>query len=177
VSQAGDAAFREVQRFRQWWVWLLVYGGAALTWYGFVQQIIFGQPFGTNPAPDWMMWLIWLLFGIGFPLLFHRLKLIVEVRPDHILIRYVPFVTRLIPFGEIERHEARSYEPIQEFGGWGIRGWGSKRRAYSVSGRSGVELTLYDGRRILIGSLKPEELDQAIGASVGKSSSSRWEPF
>ena len=64
VRQAGAVAFREEQRFRQWWVWLLVYGAAALGWYGFIQQIIFGQPWGTNPAPDWAMWLIWLFIHL-----------------------------------------------------------------------------------------------------------------
>jgi len=156
--------FREVQKFHQWWVWLLVYGLAALTWYGFVQQIILGQPFGSNPASDWMMWLIALLFGIGLPVFFHRLRLIVEVRDAHIYIRYVPLVTRQIPFAEIERYQVRTYQPIKEYGGWGIRGRSRDKIAYNVSGNRGVELELYGGRKIMIGSQRPEELAQAIEA-------------
>jgi hypothetical protein len=97
AAEPRYVAFREVQRFRQWWVWLLIYGIAALSWYGFVQQIVLGRPFGSNPAPDWMMWLLFLLFGIGLPLFFHRLKMIVEVREDHIHIRYAPLTTRELP--------------------------------------------------------------------------------
>ncbi|MCA9870553.1 MAG: hypothetical protein KC487_09290, partial [Anaerolineae bacterium] len=59
--------FREEQRFRQSWIWLLILFVAGLQWWGFIQQIIFGQPWGDNPAPDWMMILFWLLFGIGMP--------------------------------------------------------------------------------------------------------------
>ncbi len=154
--------FREIQRFRQWWVWLLVYGIASLVWYGLIQQIIFGKPFGTNPAPDWAMWLIWLLCGIGLPVFFHSLRLIVEVREDHIYIRYAPLVTRKIPFVEIERYEARTYQPIKEYGGWGIKGWSRKKTAYNVSGNQGVELKLHDGRQVMIGSQRPQELAQAI---------------
>ncbi len=164
-AESRYVVFREVQRFRQWWVWLLVYGIAAFSWYGFVQQIVLGRPFGSNPAPDWMMWLLVLLFGIGLPLFFHRLKLIVEVREDHIRIRYAPLTTREIPLAEIKRYEARTYQPIREFGGWGIRGWSKRKRmAYNVSGDRGVELELEDGREIMIGSQNPERLAQAIEA-------------
>jgi hypothetical protein len=166
VNQAGGAAFREVQRLRQWWVWLLVYGAATLTWYGFVQQIVLGQPFGTNPAPDWVMWLIWLTFGFGFPVFFHTLRLVVEVGHDRIRIRYVPLLTRTISFEEIESHAVRTYKPIRECGGWGIRWWGRQRRAYSVSGDQGVELKLHSGERVMVGSQKPEQLAQAL--AVGR---------
>ncbi len=164
MSRVGSVAFREVQRFRQWWVWLLVYGCAALTWYGFIQQIVLGQPFGTNPAPDWMMWLIWLACGFGLPAFFHALKLVTEVREDHIYIRYVPVLTRTIPFEEIESYAVRKYNPIREYGGWGIRGWGGGKRAYNVSGNQGVDLTLRSGKEILIGSQKPKELAQVLPA-------------
>jgi hypothetical protein len=163
-----EATFREVQRFRQWWIWLLVYGIAIFAWVGFVQQIVLGQPFGANPAPDWAMWLIWVLFGIGFPLFFHALKLVVEVLEDSIHIRYIPLASRKIPFHEINRFEARTYGPIREYGGWGIRWWGKHRLAYSVSGDRGVELTLDGGRRVMIGSQRSEELAWAIARALDK---------
>jgi hypothetical protein len=162
------ARFREVQRFRQWWIWLLVYGIAIFSWYGFIQQIILGQPFGSNPAPDWAMWLIWVLFGIGFPLFFHTVKLEVTVLEDCVQIRYVPLASRRIPFQEIERFVVRTYSPIREFGGWGLRWGGRNRRAYNVSGNRGVELTLRDGGRVMLGSQRPEELDQALAGGLGR---------
>ncbi len=164
MSQNRDAAFREVQKFRQWWVWLLVYGAAALTWYSFIQQIVLGQPFGSNPGPDWMVWLIWLACGIGLPALFHILKLVVEVRHHSIQIQYVPLLTREIPFEEIESFAVRKYNPIREYGGWGIRGRGRKKKAFNVSGDRGVDLRLRSGEEILIGSQKPEQLAQALPA-------------
>ena len=161
-SQDRDVAFHEVQKVRQWWVWVLVYGAAALTWYGFIQQIVLGKPFGTHPAPDWAMWLMLLAIGIGFPVLFHILALIVQVLPDHILIRYAPLLKRIIPFAEIESYAVRTYSPIREYGGWGIRGFGRGKRAYNISGNRGVHFWLRNGQEILIGSQKPEKLAQAL---------------
>ena len=93
--------FHEEQRFRQWWVWLMVYGVAALQWWGFIQQIVLGKPWGNNPGPDWMMWLFWVLFGIGLPVFFHILKLTVEVTPEHIFVGYRPLTKRIIPLSDV----------------------------------------------------------------------------
>jgi hypothetical protein len=51
-QQSGYVTFREEQDFhRVWWVLLLVFGMTALMWWGFVQQIILGEPWGSNPGP------------------------------------------------------------------------------------------------------------------------------
>lgn len=39
-----NVLFHEEQRFRQWWIWLLVLGVAALQWWGYVQQIVLDRP-------------------------------------------------------------------------------------------------------------------------------------
>jgi hypothetical protein len=161
-----DVRFREEQRFRQWWIWLLILPLAAFSWWGFVQQIILDQPFGSNPGPDWVIWLTLLLVGIGLPALFISIRLIVTVERDQITIRYRTFTTRRIGFDEIESYEARTYKPIREYAGWGIKGWSAERMSYSVSGREGVELTLRDGKRVMIGSQKAQQLADAIGAGL-----------
>jgi len=154
--------FREVQYMRRvWWVMLLVVGIAVMMWWGFFQQIIVGEPWGNNPGPDWMMWLFLILFGIGFPIAFYWMRLIVEVLDDSVFIRYVPLTKATILLSDIRDVEARTYKPLREYGGWGVRRR-SNRRAYNVSGDRGVELTLHDGQIIMIGSQKAEELALAI---------------
>ena len=64
---------------------------------------------------------------------------------------------------------ARTYKPIREYAGWGIKGWSVDRMSYSVSGREGVELTLTDGKRVMIGSRKAQQLADAIGAGLSES--------
>jgi hypothetical protein len=48
-------------------------------------------------------------------------------------------------------------------GGWGLR-FGAKGKAYNVSGNRGVLLTFEGDKTLLIGSLRADELAQAIRA-------------
>lgn len=159
--------YREVQRWRDvWWVMALVIGLAALQWWIFFQQIVGGVAVGNNPGSDAVVLVTWLIFGVGFPLFFWWLRLEVEVWPEGVLVRYRPFVNRQIPIEEIARAEPRLYRPLGEFGGWGVRGFGA-RIAYNVSGKMGVELTLVDGRRVMLGTQRAAELAAAIYKSWG----------
>lgn len=154
--------FREVQRFRDvWWVMALVFGVAALQWYIFLGQIVGGAPIGNRPASNGVVLLVWLLAGVGLPVLFLLLRLEVEVSPNAVTIRFAPLFIRVIDQREIAGVEPVTYRPLGEFGGWGVRGWGG-RVAYNVRGDQGVELTLTDGRRVLIGSRRAAELAAAI---------------
>jgi len=163
----NNIIYREEQRFRQVWIGLLLAVLVGVVWWGFVQQIVLGKAFGDNPAPDVVMWIIWVIFGIGFPLFFYYLRLVVEVRSDGIHIRYFPIYSRTIAFKDIKSYAVRQYRPILDYGGWGIR-WSSKGTAYNVSGNRGVMLELADGKRILIGSQEPEMLAQAMGTAMNR---------
>jgi hypothetical protein len=154
--------YKEEQRFRQSWVWGIVLVVAALGWWSFIQQIVLGRPFGENPAPDWGVWLLWLFIGVGLPVLFVFIRLVLEVTVDAVIIRYRPLKKRRIPLADIDQAKVRTYNAIKEYGGWGIKGWSFRNVAYNVSGDRGVELTLRDGRRVMLGSQRPEELAQAI---------------
>jgi hypothetical protein len=154
--------FREVQRFRDvWWVMVLVFGVAALQWWLFLSAVAGGL--GFDPAATGVLLFTWLFFGIGFPIFFLMLRLEVEVTPNEVAIRFVPLFGRTIAKREIAVVEVRRYRALGEFGGWGIRGWGG-RVAYNVRGEEGVELTLVDGRHVLIGSGRAVELAAAISA-------------
>ena len=135
-----DAAlFHEDQSFRRTWIWPLVLLPAGLTWYFFLAQIVFLRPMGANPAPDWFVWVLLALFGIGFPWMMFALRMSVMVTHEALYVRYFPFLNHRIPIGEISRCSPRTYSPIGEYGGWGIRGFGNNR-AYNVSGNRGVQL-------------------------------------
>jgi hypothetical protein len=162
-----QSIFTEVQRFRQWWVWLLVVMVGAVAWYGFVQQIVLNKPFGNNPAPDPIMIMILVIFGLFFPVLFFSIKLVTEVRYDGLHVRYFPlqFHFHQISYGEIKNYEIRQYSALKEYGGYGIR-MGKKGRAYNVSGNIGIQFEFHDGKRLLIGTQRPEEFAQALSSVV-----------
>jgi len=155
--------FKEIQHLTQIWVWLIVLIVTILAWYGFIVQIILGKPFGTNPAPDSMMVIIWLLFGIGLPFFISSTKLVTEVREDGIYFKLYPLQHsfKKILFEEIKTYKKRRYHPIREYGGWGLR-FGRRGRAYNISGKKGIQFELVNGKRILIGTQRPDEFFQAV---------------
>jgi hypothetical protein len=155
--------YREVQRFRQIWIWLVVLALAGLIWYALITQLFFQRPFGNNPLPDVWLIIFWIVFSLGLPLLIFYCRLTTEVREDGLYIQFFPFHLsfRKIAFDELKRYEVRTYNPIWEYGGWGIR-YRPKGWAYNVSGNQGVQLELVNGKRLLIGSQRAEELWQAI---------------
>ncbi len=161
--------FVEIQTARDmhWPFAVLVALIGGLAWAGFIWQIILGQQFGTNPSPDLVMWIVAIFVGVGIPALFLSLRLIVEVKSDGISVRYSPFMLkRFIAWSELLTYEVREYHPIAEYGGWGIKYSYKYGRAYNVSGNLGVQLVLKDEKQILIGSLRPDELQMAIDKGI-----------
>ncbi len=86
-----------------------------------------------------------------------------QVTSHGLSVRFRPFHRkwRVFEFESILEAEALTYSPLKDFGGWGIR-YGKKGKAYSVSGNEGVLLKLKNGKSVLIGSKKHEELGRAI---------------
>jgi len=169
MTEKQGILFREDQKFNQIWVLIVVFIPVVLAWYAAIQQLFLDKPFGTNPAPDSVLWIIWAVFGIAFPLFFFSVKLSTEVRHDGIYIRFFPFHRefRTLPFEAIKKYEVRDYSPFREYGGYGIR-YGRSGKAYNVSGKRGIQLELVSGRKILIGSKKPENLAEAIRTAARK---------
>lgn len=161
-----EPSFRETQRLRQAWIIGLTLTPALLAWYVFVGQVVLGRTVGSNPAPDWAVWLILALVGIGLPALLFSARLDVAVESTGLRIRYFPFLRRFIPWGAIRSADSCTYRPMAQFWGWGIRWSSSEGWAYTTSGNHGVRLTLADGRRLLIGSQRPGELAETIRARI-----------
>ena len=157
------AEFCEVQYMRHPALLTFVAIIAAFMWISFVRQVIYGIPFGTNPAQDWVLWVFVLVFGIGLPVLIYTARLETVVRDGSLMFRYVPFHLswRMVPCASIVRAEAQRYSPLREFGGWGIR-FGRRGRAYTASGSRGVRIECRDGDRFLLGSGRAVELARCI---------------
>jgi hypothetical protein len=88
--------FREVQRFRQKWLWIglvLVLVSLIIPFgYGMIKQLVFGHPWGNKPMSDTALAIVGpflILMGIGISWLFLRIKLLVEVQEDGVFINFV----------------------------------------------------------------------------------------
>lgn len=153
--------FHEIQRFRQPWIVALVAVLAGMMWGMFAQQIVRGRPVGNHPMSDPALVVLTVLMGGALPIFIWRLTMETSVFDDRVEVRMQPLSRRTLPAAQIAGAQARTYQPLREFGGRGIRGW-SSNRAYNVSGDQGVQLVLTNGDRILIGSQQPEALATAI---------------
>lgn len=149
--------FREVQRFHENWIGLVAILGTAAVFAGVV-VVSATVDETTDPL------VIGLSLGLCAPLvgLLWYPPMITEVHHDHLSVRFPPFRPVVIRPADISSFEATTYRPIREFGGWGRRGLFGPKRAMNVSGDRGVRIHLVDGRQYLIGSLRPDELAEAL---------------
>lgn len=92
-------------------------------------------------------------------------RLNTEITEDAISFRFRPFYRsgKVIHRDEIASFKVGTYNPILEYGGWGIRqGWQKKKVAYNVSGKEGLTLTLKNGKSILIGTRRVQAITAAM---------------
>lgn len=92
-----------------------------------------------------------------------KTRLITRICSDGIYVRFPPLQGSFSRFAweDIDRIHIRTYSPLREYGGWGIR-LGAMGTAYNVSGNVGVQLILKNGSRLLIGTNQPEEVARVL---------------
>jgi hypothetical protein len=150
--------FFEQQRFRQRWLWIVI----ALTSV-FLSAVAIALIVTLNAQPAVVAALV-MSIPIGLMIAFYlAANLTVRVDVDGVHIRFFPIHKLTLPHARIVAVEPRDYDPLGEFGGWGMKGpparWGW---CYTVSGRRGVRIELDNRHRLLIGSQRADELAAAI---------------
>ena len=152
------------------WIGLLVFFGIA-----FYTQFYLGKPFGDKPVSNLGMAAIFLVVALqlaGGTWLMYSFRLITEVRDEGLFYRYPPLLSRFkkIAPGEIGEYAIRRYRPLREYGGWGIK-TGSRKygTAYNAYGNTGLQLTLSNGKKILIGTQRPDALKKAMDRMMARS--------
>ncbi len=105
-----------------------------------------------------------LIFTIALCLFFVFIKLKTEITQKKIKYRLSPFhfSTQTLSKSEIVEVENVVYNPIGEWGGWGIRYDFRGNKAYTMYGNKGVQVTLKNGKMVLFGSQKSNKLYEAI---------------
>lgn len=160
----NEILFAEKQKFRQWWLWVILLAVNGLLLFGVFKQVIGGQQFGDNPMSN-----TGLLFTAGLTLLltilFINFRLETQIRKEGIYVKFFPFHLsfRQYTWNKISKSFVRKYNPISEYGGWGLRlGLFGKGRAFNVSGDKGLQLEFSDNKSLLIGTNKPDELTETL---------------
>lgn len=156
--------YKEEQKFNQWWIWLILIALAVFWIYQIVQQIFMGIPVGNNPAPDIVVILIGIFPAAGI-WLFRTMTLVTTIDESGISYRFRPFQrkSKLIKPEDIARFEVKKYNPVMDYGGWGIRLGSTKNgNAYNVSGNMGVLFEFKNGRKFMLGTQNPESIRSTL---------------
>lgn len=161
MRRRAQAVFQEVQSFRLMRLRLLVAIPPVSMLLLVIWQVVLGHPWGKQPISNagvigWTVFL-WLVY---FRLV--TVRLVTNVRPGELSVAMRGlWRERRIPLGKIKSAETVTYDPVRDWGGYGIR---ITRRgtAYIAGGNRGVRLELVKGGAILVGSGRPEELVSAI---------------
>lgn len=144
--------FYEIQRFRQWWLWLIILFVLGFSVYNAIEN---EESFSTPEL------IISFVIPFLISLLFFIIKLETKIDILGIRVRLFPFHFQFKYFRwkTIEKAFIREYSPLMDYGGWGLRivSFG-KGKAYTVSGDLGLQLVFKDGKKLLIGTQKAEEI-------------------
>ena len=158
----NEIDFYEKQSQKPWWIWLLMIAANIPFICGLIWQVILGNTFGTNPMSDVGL-IVTTSLMILFSVVFLRSKLETTINSDGVYVRYSPFNLRykFFDWNDISKAYIREYRAIKEFGGTGIR-VRLKGKAYIVSGNYGLQLELKNGKKILIGTQYPDEIENEL---------------
>lgn len=142
-----------------WYFSLAIVSGCIV--FGIVVLVLI---FSTNlpPRAAAILVIAWLAAALVDGLI-ASLGLVSDVYPDRLDVYFTPlhFPCRKILWEEIETIYSRSYSPLEEYGGWGIRR-GKSGSAYNLKGSQGIQVELKDGRKFLIGTQQPDAFMQAV---------------
>lgn len=151
-------SFTEQQRFRQWWLWLLMLGMVALASFAVIKQLILDQPFGENPMPNAGV-VLFALFLFGIVVMLVSARLITEIDEQTIRVRFFPFFKREVPWSQVREATVVDHGFV---GGWGIRYTLNYGQVYTVKGRQGLMVITRHEEKFTIGTQRPDELRQLL---------------
>lgn len=150
-----EILYTERQRFKQWWLWLILLGVNGLFLFGVFKQVIGGQQFGDKPMSNTGS-LVATGLTFALTLLFINFRLDTTIKKDGIYVRFFPFHLKFkhYTWESLTKSFVRQYSPLTEYGGWGLRlglfGWifHSKVHHYSAAkctSNSGAKYTTLSG--------------------------------
>ncbi len=155
TMKSSDPLFKETQYFRQWWLWISI---LPVTLFSMVSVWVFRDP----KDPLWLLILINLIL-LALLALFFWVRLKTEITDESLTITYFPLLRRqkTVAWKDVDKAMVIKYHPIRDYGGWGVK-YGPKGKVYNVSGNMGLMLELKNGKKMMLGTRRPEDLAAVI---------------
>jgi hypothetical protein len=148
--------FKEIQRppkLLQIAIGILVVGSIVLA---------FGNLFvsGQNTGENTFGFVLSLIVGVPALYILFTIRLETEIDAHGITYRFFPIQRSLkfITWDDIDSAEVRRYRPLLEYGGWGLRHSFRNGKAYNIKGKDGLQLVMKDGKKILLGTQRPDDI-------------------
>jgi hypothetical protein len=149
--------FKEEQRFTQTWLKVLLAISIVVPVITVVTKYL--EENSQMTTNEFVLTLLGISISIAF-IFFFKLK----TRIDEVGIQYQfsPFhlKMKIIQWKDIKKVHVRNYDPIGEYGGWGLKGgffWNKEKgKCVNISGDIGIQVEFKNGKKLLIGTQKKE---------------------
>ncbi len=159
----GSLQFDEKQEFRKKWFWIALLSIITV----FVPIAIL-----SAGKANWEVEETGNLIGLGIAglvilfvlLLMYFCNLNVSIDEYELAYKFSPFhfSRHKIYWDDVAEASVIKYNPLLDFGGWGLRYSFRHGKAYNVWGNMGLRIKLNNGKRITFGTQKPNELAAVI---------------
>lgn len=148
--------FYEKQKFNQKWLWIIIILANTAGFHALYQE-------SQKDNFAFAILVGYCIFIAIFILLFYFMNLETTITKEAIAIKYFPFhlKKRMYSFAEIQHLEVIKYNPIGDYGGWGVR-LSRYGKAFNVKGEYGLKLYFTNRKPLLIGTQKPDELKKIL---------------
>lgn len=153
---SGQVLFEEVQE-APWPLALVGLGAGAAGGLALARALTLIARFGAAAL---------LIGGVSLALREFLIPFRIRLLTEELVLQYGKRTRYRIRSRHIARAYVRQYDPLREFGGWGIRGK-AENRAFTFRGKEGVQLELRSGKKVLVGSRQADALAAAIRALTG----------
>lgn len=160
----NEKKFIETQKLKQWWLWLLILASAIFSIYTIIKPVLNNDSTSHgNLSFSIIMpahfWIVVLLTFIILLLLFF-MKMTTVVSADKITIKHMYVVNKDIFMKDIASANIITYG----FLGYGKRYSSKHGIVYNIRGNKGLAITLKSGKKYLISTQKPNELEKVINS-------------
>ncbi len=151
--------FKEKQFLNRWWLFMFILA---------VILILVGTTYYATRDSEENIAMVASLISVGITLpivlglLYLRLESKIDDKGVKAVFKPFNFTRKSYNWEEINECYVREFNPVQEYGGWGIRGLGRNKKAYHIYGTKGIQIKTRDGDDFLIGTQRPKAAKKTI---------------
>ena len=155
--------FKEEQRFTQTWLKVLLAISIIVPIIVVTKEYL--EENSKVTTNEFVLTLLGITVSIAF-IFFFKLKTRIDEKGIHYQFSPFHLKMKLIKWEVIKKVQVRTYDPISEYGGWGLKGgsfWNKEKgKCVNISGDIGIQVEFKNGKKLLIGTQKKEKAKHVL---------------